>query len=258
MIVCLLTGTVIGTVIGALVAYLGIPSFVVTLALFLGLQGVLLKLIGEGGTIADPGQGAAGDQQQQPAGLGRAGCSSRSWSWAYARCRCAAPPRAGPAACSPKATRWCWPRSPWLAVLLGALDLLPEPRAQPEPRGLPRSRAYPRSCCCCSSCWSTLNFVLGRTAFGRHVYAVGGNDEAARRAGINVKRVKHGLLHDRLDARRGRRHPHRQPGQLDLPHHRWRGRPCCTRSAPRSSAAPASSAARARSSTRCSAAWSSR
>jgi D-xylose transport system permease protein len=39
-------------VIGLLVAYLGIPSFVVTLALFLGLQGVLLKLIGEGGTIA--------------------------------------------------------------------------------------------------------------------------------------------------------------------------------------------------------------
>jgi D-xylose transport system permease protein len=29
-------------------------------------------------------------------------------------------------------------------------------------------------------------FVLGRTAFGRHIYAVGGNAEAARRAGINV------------------------------------------------------------------------
>ncbi len=33
-------------------------------------------------------------------------------------------------------------------------------------------------------------FVLGRTAFGRHIYAVGGNAEAARRAGINVKRVR--------------------------------------------------------------------
>lgn len=29
-------------------------------------------------------------------------------------------------------------------------------------------------------------FVLGRTAYGRHIYAVGGNTEAARRAGINV------------------------------------------------------------------------
>ncbi len=33
-------------------------------------------------------------------------------------------------------------------------------------------------------------FVAGRTRFGRHVYAVGGNPEAARRAGINVDRVK--------------------------------------------------------------------
>ena len=35
--------------------------------------------------------------------------------------------------------------------------------------------------------WATL---LERTQFGRHVYAVGGNPEAARRAGINVSRVR--------------------------------------------------------------------
>jgi len=34
------------------------------------------------------------------------------------------------------------------------------------------------------------NFVATRTTFGRHIYAVGGNKEAARRAGINVARVK--------------------------------------------------------------------
>ena len=33
-------------------------------------------------------------------------------------------------------------------------------------------------------------FVLTRTRFGRHIYAVGGNVEAARRAGINVDRVR--------------------------------------------------------------------
>jgi D-xylose transport system permease protein len=33
-------------------------------------------------------------------------------------------------------------------------------------------------------------FVLGRTKFGRYVYAVGGNAEAARRAGINVDRIR--------------------------------------------------------------------
>ena len=33
-------------------------------------------------------------------------------------------------------------------------------------------------------------FIASKTAFGRHVYAVGGNDEAARRAGINVDGIR--------------------------------------------------------------------
>jgi D-xylose transport system permease protein len=33
-------------------------------------------------------------------------------------------------------------------------------------------------------------FILVRTRFGRHIYAVGGNVEAARRAGINVDRIR--------------------------------------------------------------------
>jgi D-xylose transport system permease protein len=35
-----------------------------------------------------------------------------------------------------------------------------------------------------------LTFVLGKTRYGRHIYAVGGNDEAARRAGIPVRLVR--------------------------------------------------------------------
>jgi D-xylose transport system permease protein len=35
-----------------------------------------------------------------------------------------------------------------------------------------------------------LTFLAKRTTFGRHVYAVGGNAEAARRAGINVPRIR--------------------------------------------------------------------
>jgi len=33
-------------------------------------------------------------------------------------------------------------------------------------------------------------FVLSRTRYGRHIYAVGGNEEASRRAGIAVDRVR--------------------------------------------------------------------
>jgi D-xylose transport system permease protein len=36
-------------------------------------------------------------------------------------------------------------------------------------------------------CWT---FLLNRTRFGRYVYAIGGNSEAARRAGINVRRTR--------------------------------------------------------------------
>jgi D-xylose transport system permease protein len=32
--------------------------------------------------------------------------------------------------------------------------------------------------------------LLGRTRFGRYVYAIGGNAEAARRAGINLNRIR--------------------------------------------------------------------
>ena len=35
-----------------------------------------------------------------------------------------------------------------------------------------------------------VTFLAKRTTFGRHVYAVGGNAEAARRAGINVARIR--------------------------------------------------------------------
>ena len=44
-------GVVIGVLTGFLVAKLGMPSFVVTLALFIAWQGVILQLIGDGGTL---------------------------------------------------------------------------------------------------------------------------------------------------------------------------------------------------------------
>src|SRR3954451_186372 len=51
VLAALLAGAAIGFAIAVLVARLGIPSFVVTLAFFLALQGGMLLIIGEGGTI---------------------------------------------------------------------------------------------------------------------------------------------------------------------------------------------------------------
>src|SRR3954462_13681390 len=51
VLAALVTGVAIGFTMSVLVARLGIPSFVVSLAYFLGLQGAMLLIIGEGGTI---------------------------------------------------------------------------------------------------------------------------------------------------------------------------------------------------------------
>src|SRR5690349_14946937 len=51
MLLAISVGVVIGVLTGFLVAKVGMPSFVVTLALFITWQGVILQLIGDGGTL---------------------------------------------------------------------------------------------------------------------------------------------------------------------------------------------------------------
>ena len=48
-------------------------------------------------------------------------------------------------------------------------------------------------------------FITTKTTFGRHIFAVGGNAEAARRAGINVRRVRD-RVRDLVDDGGDRRH----------------------------------------------------
>ncbi len=86
--------------------------------------------------------------------------------------------------------------------------------------------------------------VLDRTRFGLHIYAVGGNPEGARRAGINVTRVRISafMICSVLAVVAGS--VHRQPGRR-----RRSPRPvatsCCPVSAPPSSVVSASSVAAA-------------
>ncbi|HZG89495.1 MAG TPA: ABC transporter permease, partial [Pseudonocardia sp.] len=51
MLLAVCVGVVIGCITGFLVARIGMPAFVVTLALFIAWQGVILQLIGDGGTL---------------------------------------------------------------------------------------------------------------------------------------------------------------------------------------------------------------
>jgi D-xylose transport system permease protein len=188
VLACLATGVLIGACIGLLVARLGIPSFVVTLAAFLGLQGVLLKLIGEGGTVPvrDPVLLAV-NNSNMPVWLGWALYATVVGLYAFSAIRRAASRRAGgleadaPAVVGAKIAA--------LAVLLGAATTYLSIERSPNPQ-ITSIRGVPVVVAVLLVLLVGLNFVLGRTALGRHIYAVGGNAEAARRAGINVMRVR--------------------------------------------------------------------
>ena len=70
LLVALVVGAAIGTFIGFMVAKIGVPSFVITLALFLGLQGVILVLLGNAGAYRIEDAGRDRDHEQVHAGLG--------------------------------------------------------------------------------------------------------------------------------------------------------------------------------------------
>lgn len=184
----LLTGALIGACIGLLVARLGIPSFVVTLAAFLGLQGVLLKLIGEGGTIPMRDETLIGlNNDTLPVWLGWALYAVIVLAYAATSLRRASTRRAG--GLHADALSVVLAKVGVLAVLLGAATwYLSEERSRNP--AVTSIKGMPQVVVLLVVLLVGLNFVLGRTSFGRHVYAVGGNAEAARRAGINVLRVR--------------------------------------------------------------------
>jgi len=181
-------GALMGYTIGFLVARIGIPSFVVTLASFLAFQGLLLLLAGEGGTIRieDPTVLAIQNNNMKPilswgffivcsvlyvlSGLNR--INSRRKLGLKTELKKLWAIKTGALLGVSGLAVWalCVERSnnPKLISLKGIPDVVP----------------------LILGLLVIGTFVLGRTAYGRHLYAVGGNAEAARRAGINVKAIR--------------------------------------------------------------------
>lgn len=201
----LLTGTVIGLLIGLLVARLGIPSFVVTLAAFLGLQGVMLLIIGEGGTI--PIQNdflLAIMNRNMPVWTGWLLWAIVVLGYGAVTFRAIRARRAAGLASS-STTVWATKLLALAAMLGVAVYLLNGERQivragkqacvvmgpPNEPVGcIPIIQGVPWAVLVVLVLLVGLTFLLSRTSFGRHVYAVGGNTEAARRAGIKVSSIK--------------------------------------------------------------------
>ena len=182
----LLIGTAIGAMIGFFVAKVGVPSFVVTLGLFLGFQGLQLALLGDGGLYrievpevraimndnlpAWMGWGFLGTALVMMTALNfydrsvrsRSGLANRPISLMYTKLAIVAA----------------------LGAALVAMLNLNRSTSMKVISGVPIVVPIAITVLFLGT------LLLDRTLFGRHLYAVGGNPEAARRAGIKVVKVR--------------------------------------------------------------------
>jgi D-xylose transport system permease protein len=174
----LAVGAGIGAVQGSIVAFLGVPSFVVTLAGLLAWQGVIIQLLGTQGVVT------IYDRQINDIsnyffpdwfGWALAGAVTVGFVGTAAG-RALARQRAGLRRRNPIVLllpALLWSGAAWLAVAVANHD-----------RGVPFAGVLMVALLVF---WT---YISQRTTFGRHVYAVGGNAEAARRAGINVPFIR--------------------------------------------------------------------
>ncbi len=174
----------LGMFTGFMVAKVGIPSFVVTLANFLIFQGILLLLVKEGGTVGI-------DSELIRDMVGANLSPTQSWIFVVVALVLFAAFELR----AQRASHGAVPMSlvgmkvaGTTAVAVVATLLLNEnralARANIEIKGMPV--VVPLVLLLLVS----ITFVLDNTRAGRHLYAVGGNAEAARRAGIRVDRIK--------------------------------------------------------------------
>ena len=174
----LASGVVLGFTQGWIVAYIGIPSFVVTLAGLLGFQGLMLKVLGIHGAL----------NMRDPMIRGLTTASIPQWlGWLLA-----------------------------LAIILAAALALVRINRQRSRRGLERMetgpllariglfavlvlaavatlnayRGVPLLMLILGTVMALLWWVTVATPFGRRLFAIGGNPESARRVGIPVKRMR--------------------------------------------------------------------
>jgi simple sugar transport system permease protein/D-xylose transport system permease protein len=179
VVIALVTGAVIGWLYGQLFNRVGVPSFVITLAGLLAFVGVQLWLLGAKGAVNLPFDSwlvRFAQLQFVPKWLsyvfvvaGAVGLFVTGYVRAQERRR---------AGLSAQSVTVLAVRSVALLVVLGLFVSY-----------LNQTRGVGWMFVFLVGLVLVMQYVLTRTAFGRSMFAVGGNPEAARRAGINVKSV---------------------------------------------------------------------
>lgn len=177
IVVTLGLGLVLGAWNGWWVAYRKVPSFIVTLAGMLAFRGILIGITN--GTTVSPTSNAMSQigQSYLPNGfgfgIGAIGLMLFvAWQWRRRSHRI----RLGLPVAAPQGdvTR----QSVTAVIVLGAIYLLNDYRGVPTPVLI------------LTALMLAGIFMATRTAFGRRIYAIGGNIDAARLSGVNVERTK--------------------------------------------------------------------
>ena len=185
--VAFVVAILIGSFLGFFVAKIGVPSFVMSLAVYLALPGVMLLILGDGGLL----------RLEVPEIKAIMNTNLPDWAgWMTLIISLAITFAIG-----------FWDRTRRLRAHLPArpLSILVTKVAAIAVLGgvgvyflnLQRSlvptnpiQGMPTVIPIVLSILFVGTFVLDRTRFGRHMYAVGGNPEAARRAGIKVDKIR--------------------------------------------------------------------
>jgi D-xylose transport system permease protein len=173
--------TLIGGAQGSVVALVGVPSFVVTLAGLLIWQGVILQVLEIKGVIVIQDAWINDTSNYfftSTNGLIIAGIVTGVYTLGTLG-SAIAKRRAGVSIGNP------WIMAAKVAgVALATFGTVAVSNHASVPNGLPLAGVL------VVIFLIALTYLAKRTPFGRHVYAVGGNAEAARRAGINVARIR--------------------------------------------------------------------
>jgi D-xylose transport system permease protein len=174
----LAVGCVIGLLQGFFVAKIGVPSFVVTLAGLLGWNGVVLLIIGSKGTLVIQDKfivGLANDNMSE--GL--------AWVVAIASVALYVGIQAATVF---RRRKFDLPNPPWSIIVLKTVVIAA--LAFGVVAWANQDRGVPYVGLLMLGLLLFWTYIANRTRFGRHVYSVGGNAEASRRAGISVPGIK--------------------------------------------------------------------
>jgi D-xylose transport system permease protein len=184
MLLAVAVCTAIGGVQGSIVAFVGVPSFVVTLAGFLIWQGVILNTLQQRGTIII---------QDRWINYTDLYSFSPLAGWVIAAIFTALYPLSvlykKIVARGTHIAQQSWTSAILKAIgigiaAFGTVAICNNAKVITTPLGLPLPGVL------MVLFFVVLTFLAKWTTFGRHVYAVGGNAEAARRSGINVPRIR--------------------------------------------------------------------